>query len=126
MLWVLLGNTEQGDIHLCHTERVSSSFHSLVHYDHSPPTNTIKRNVKGHERGKPFQESTYSPASPSPAGRQQEKMVVATVQSNSVSFPILLRQSAAKTDPKSLFLHLKARMSLHFLVNRAFCCHVTS
>lgn len=48
-------------------------------------------------------------------------MVVAEVQSNSVSFPILLRQSAANTDPKSLFLHLKARMSLHFLINRAFC-----
>ena len=53
-------------------------------------------------------------------------MVVAMVQSNSVSFPILLRQSAAKTDPKSLFLHLKARISLHFLVNRAFGRHVTS
>ena len=83
----------------------------LVHYNHpqlpSPPTNTMKRNGKGHEGGSLSKRSAFM-GFPSLEGQQHRKMV-ATVQPNSVSFPILGGNLLRKVIPSHFFLiHLKA------------------
>lgn len=77
----------------------------LVHYNHpqlpSPPTNTMKRNGKGHEGGSLSKRSVFT-GFPSLEGQQHRKMV-ATVQPNSVSFPVLGGNLLRKVIPSHFF-----------------------